>query len=206
MYRTHKAGGALAMAVSFEIMRSNNMLVPELNNYIQLAIMYPAASWGSVAPDLDHHWGSVKEKTPFNIVVHKLLHLSHPHHRSWQTHSLLVTGGFLALLYSLVLAGDNIFGTGSLNSMDWVILRLIVMGFIVGVVSHLILDSMSMAGIHTIPDKKFRVVPNSSFFATDSKWETFVYYFCLTATALVVVNIGLEFWDTSLWVIVMALI
>lgn len=199
MYRTHKAGGALAMVVAFEAMRKHGMLIPDINPYIQLLVMYPASSWGSTAPDLDHHWGSVKEKTPFNMLVHKILHLTEPAHRSWQTHSILVTGGLCALLYSLVMWGDKIWGTGSLGSFDWIIIRLVTVGFLVGVASHLFLDCMSTAGIWSHPGGfKIRIVPHSSFFATDSKWETFVFYASITATVLMVINIGLGYYDTSL--------
>ncbi len=198
MYRTHKAGGALGMLISFELMRQHNMLIPDLNHFVQLAIMYPASSWGATAPDLDHHWESVKEKTPFNMLAHKLLHLSQPKHRSWQTHSLLVTGGLLFLIYTLVLLGDSLFLSAGLNSYDWVIIRLIVMGVIVGVASHLILDAMSTAGIHIIPGYKLRFVPKSSFFATDSYWETFVYWLCILASAFLLLNIALGFFDIDL--------
>ncbi len=197
MYRTHKAGGALAMAIAFEYFRAKDMLVPGMNEYVQLLIMYPASSWGATAPDLDHHWNSVKEKTPFNMLVHKILHLSQPKHRSWQTHSILVTGGFCALLYSLVTYGAVLFP--GLAAIDWTILRLIFVGFLTGLVSHLVLDSMSTAGIHIWPGAKFRVVPRTSFFATGSKWETFVYYTCIVFTVIVVINVGLGYADLNIW-------
>lgn len=194
------------MVLAFEAMRQNGMLIPDVNPYIQLLVMYPASSWGATAPDLDHHWGSVKEKTPFNMLVHKILHLTDPSHRSWQTHSILVTGGLCALLYSLVMWGDRIWGTGSLGSFDWIIVRLITVGMLVGVASHLFLDMMSTAGIWSYPGGfKLRIVPATPFFATDSKWETFVYYACIITTVLVVLNIGLGFYDTSLMEQVQAL-
>lgn len=199
MYRTHKAGGTLGMLVAFEAARQGGILIPDVNEFIQLAIMYPAASWGSTAPDLDHHWGSVKEKTPFNMLVHKILHLTKPKHRSWQTHSILVTGGFCALVYALVTLGDAYFGVGSLGSFDWIILRLITIGVIVGIASHLILDAMSTAGIWIFPGLKMRFVPRSSFFATGSKWETFVYYACIVLSLVVVLNIGLSYFDINIF-------
>lgn len=121
--------------------------------------------------EIDHHWGSVKEKTPFNFAVHKLLHLSNPHHRSWQTHSLLVTGGACFLLWSLVNFWVALYG----NTFTLVFLRLCSIGLIVGVLSHLILDVLTTAGIHTIPGKKIRLVPKSSTFATGTKWEGIVF-------------------------------
>ena len=198
LYRTHKAGGTLGMLVAFEVARQHGLLLPNVNEFVQLLIMYPAASWGATAPDLDHHWGSVKEKTPFNLLVHKILHLSKPTHRSWQTHSILVTGGFCALLYALVMLGDTYFGVGALGSFDWVILRLVVMGVLVGIASHLILDAMSTAGIWIYPGLKLRFVPKTSFFATGSGWETFVYYVCIISSFLLVLNIFLGFFDINL--------
>lgn len=180
LYRTHKAGGTLAGLLAFEYMRVKGMLVPELNEFVQFAIMYPAISWASTAPDCDHGtFDHVKEKTPANYLFYKLLHLTNPKHRSWQTHSILVTGGFLLFLYALIKIGDATFGVGALGSMDWLILRLIMMGVLVGFISHLILDAMSPAGIWVYPGLKLRFVPKSAFFATGSLWETLVYYICL---------------------------
>lgn len=199
MYRTHKAGGALGMLITFEIARQKGLLAPDLNEFVQLAIMYPAASWGSIAPDLDHHWNSVKEKTPFNLAVHKILHLTKPRHRSWQTHSILVTGGLCALAYSLIALGDTYLGVGGMGSLDWLILRLVMTGVIAGVVSHLILDAMSTAGIWIYPGLKMRFVPRSSFFATGSGWETFIYYLCIISSGVMVVNIILGFWGLNIF-------
>lgn len=206
MGKTHLAGGALGMLVSFEIMRRNNMLIPDLNPFVQLAVMYPAATWGSVAPDLDHHWESVGMKTPANKLFHKILHLSRPKHRSWQTHSLLVTGGFLFLLYSLVLLGDKLFGVGTLGSTDWIIVRLLVMGAIVGVASHLLLDALSVGGIWVYPGLKVRLVPKSSFFATGSTWESIVYMLCSLGSLFMLVSLALSVLDIDLIGSVMAML
>ena len=60
------------------------------------------------------------------------------------------------------------------NTVELVLFRLWVTGFSLGVLSHLILDSLTTAGIHIIPGMKFRLVPKSSAFATGGKWELFI--------------------------------
>ncbi len=52
LYATHKAGGAFAMLVAFQYMRSKGMLLDDISPLVQLAIMYPSASFGSTLPDL----------------------------------------------------------------------------------------------------------------------------------------------------------
>lgn len=52
LYATHKAGGAFGMLVAFQYLKSKGMLVEELSPIMQLAIMYPCASFGSTLPDL----------------------------------------------------------------------------------------------------------------------------------------------------------
>ena len=101
LYKTHKAAGVLACLVAFDVMRNSGQLAPDINEFVQLAIIYPACSWASTAPDLDHSLSNVKEQTPINIVINKILHIGKCSHRSVQTHSILFTGGFCALLFGL---------------------------------------------------------------------------------------------------------
>lgn len=184
--KTHRAAGLAFMAVGFEVMRQNEMLIPDVNPLLQLAIMYPASQYGSVFPDNDHHWKSVGNKSPVNWVVHKLLHLTMPKHRSWQTHSVLVTGGLLFLLYTLVTLGDALWSSPS--NTDWIIMRLLTYGFILGVTSHLCADAINPSGIHLIPGMKIKFVPKTSFFATGGPWETnIIYPLCLIVSAVSVI-------------------
>lgn len=194
--KTHRAGGTVFALVGFEVMRQQELLIPDVNPLLQLAIIYPVAQWASTLPDLDHHWGSVGGKTPVNWVLHKFLHLTQPKHRSWQTHSVLVSGGLLFLLYTLVNVGYNIFPTAS--AIDWVIAKILVYGFILGYTSHLVLDFINPSGIHLIPGMKIKAVPKSSFFATGGPWENKVIYpLCLVISAIsVIVTIcGLSGYD-----------
>lgn len=172
--KTHRMGGITFALVGFEVMRSNDLLIPDVNPLLQLAILYPLSQWSSTLPDLDHHWESTPNKTPVTKILHTLLHLTRPKHRAWQTHSILVTGGILALMFSLVFYGHYL--APSLNDKDWTILQLMVMGIILGVTSHLFLDSINPSGIHLIPNLKFHLVPKTKFFATGGAWETKVVF------------------------------
>lgn len=196
--KTHRAGGTVFAVVGFEVMRQKGLLLPEVNPLIQLAVMYPVAQWASTLPDLDHHWGAVGGKSPVNWVVHKLLHLTRPKHRSWQTHSILVSGGLLFLLYSLVLLGNQVWD--GVSSTDWVIMRILITGFILGYVSHLFLDSINPSGIHLIPGYKIRFVPRTSFFATGGTWETkIIYPLCLIVSVVFALSILLSILDIDMF-------
>lgn len=196
--KTHRAGGTVFAVVGFEAMRHNGMLIPDVNPLLQLAVMYPVAQWSSTLPDLDHHWGSVGGKSPVNWVVHKFLHLSRPKHRSWQTHSILVSGGFLFLLYTLVMLGNQLWDGAS--SLDWIVARMLMVGFILGYTSHLFLDAINPSGIHLIPGMKIRFVPRTSFFATGGTWETnIIYPLCIIISAIAALSIVLGTFDISLW-------
>lgn len=184
--KTHRAGGTAFALVGFEVMRQQEMLLPDVNPLLQLAVLYPVAQWASTLPDLDHHWGSVGGKTPVNWIVHKLLHLTQPKHRSWQTHSLLVSGGLLFLLYTLVAIGDQIYPSAS--ATDWIIARILVTGLVLGYTSHLFLDSINPSGIHLIPGMKIKFVPRTSFFSTGGPWETnIIYPLCLIVSVVSVI-------------------
>jgi hypothetical protein len=74
-YITHKAGGTLGMLIAFGILKKHGMLVPNVNPYIQLLIMYPAASWGSTMPDLDTSKSSVSEHTPLSMATNLFLRM-----------------------------------------------------------------------------------------------------------------------------------
>jgi membrane-bound metal-dependent hydrolase YbcI (DUF457 family) len=178
MGKTHKAGGCLAMLLAYQFMRKNNMLYADINPIVQLLIMYPACSWGSTAPDLDQNDNAIPEKTPVSILVHKLLYLGKVKHRSWQTHSLLVTGGFVALLF-VGLHIINLYGLFGLNQISLQLLKLLLMGLAVGIASHLLLDMMTYEGIHSIPPTKnnghwIRLVPHTDAFKTNTTYESIV--------------------------------
>lgn len=187
MYATHKAGGALFALVGFEVLTKTQILqLNDIEPWLQLALMYPACSFGSTFPDLDHHWGSVKEHTPVNWVVHKILHLTKPKHRSWQTHCILITTGFLALLFALLYA-LYVFRWGNIGDTSLSIVTLIVTGFGLGLASHLFLDAFTRSGIWLIPGVKLRLVPNNEHFSTGTPYETVVRVILCILTALMLI-------------------
>ena len=57
------------------------------------------------------------------------------------------------------------------NTIENVFFRLIVTGGCLGVLSHLVLDALTTAGIHIWPGFKFRLVPKAKTFATGTPWE-----------------------------------
>lgn len=170
--KTHHVGGTVAALLAFEVMRSKGWLVPDCNEFVQLLMMYPFASFGSIFSDLDHGKDSIPSKDPVAIGINKLLRMTGAKHRSWQTHSLLVTGGFCLLLFSLLYM-LNTFGGGAI---EIAFLTLALIGFTSGLFSHLVLDAFSTAGIHIWPGFKLRFVPKSSAFATGGTWEKIVFY------------------------------
>lgn len=184
--KTHRVGGVLSALLGFSILSSNNMLIPNVEPILQLTVMYPFAIYGSVMPDLDHNWNSAPVKDPVSWCINKILHLSNKDdkhginllnakHRSWQTHSELF------LLICIVL---GIFtGLPSLSGVNGIIFKLIFLGFIFGLASHLILDSLTTEGIwfivaSIILRKKvvFRLVPKSKKFSTGGSWENTIRY------------------------------
>lgn len=168
---THRQGGLLCAVVGFVLLRKHNLLLPNVNEFVQLAVMYPFAKWGSIASDLDHHWDSCPEKDPPSWFVNKVLHLTTPlakgldkagqknsmgykvakffsaSHRSWQTHSDLTLAGILYLLWAVM---TNKF-SNVLTSMDVSILSLMLAGICIGVIAHFILDMLTPEGVWCTP-------------------------------------------------------
>lgn len=186
MYATHKAGGCLAALIGFEVMQKQGWLIPDLEPWVQLILMYPATSFGSTFPDLDHHWGSVKEHTPVNYFVHKLLHITQPKHRSWQTHCLLITGGFCALMFSLIYAIQTL-QPELISPAGLSLVTLLLIGLNLGIASHLILDMFTTAGIWLVPGVKLRLVPKSMVFSTDTTYEKIVRVLLYIACVLMLI-------------------
>lgn len=186
--KTHHAGGTVAALIAFEVMRAKGWLIPDCNEFVQLLMMYPFASFGSIFSDLDHGPDSIPSKDPVAIGINKILRMTGAKHRSWQTHSLLFTGGFCALLFSVVFFGSSLIEA---SSIDWICLRLATIGFICGLASHLVLDAFTTAGIHIWPGFKLRFVPKTSAFATGGLWETIIFRILLVIMIILIGRIFL---------------
>lgn len=166
--KTHREGGMLCAMVGFALLEHNNLLLPDVNELLQLAVMYPFCMWGSVASDLDHHWESCPSKDIPSWTINKALHITAPmqksleavgdtksglykfakffnaKHRSWQTHSDLTLYVLIGLLY-LIFTGRFVLGT-----YDVAIASLILTGITMGVIAHFILDMLTPEGIYIV--------------------------------------------------------
>lgn len=171
--KTHKAGGCLAMLLGFHYLQSHQLLSSSISPFVQLLIMYPVSSWASIAPDLDQNENAIPERTPFSLLVHKLLHIRGCRHRSWQTHSWFVTGLIPVILIFLLKSGLS--GVLGFNEISRELIEMILMAFSLGLYSHLLLDSLTMKGVWLIPKVPFRLVPKKSFFGTGTAYEEAVY-------------------------------
>lgn len=196
---THRIGGMLCALAGYTILESKGMLIRDVSPLLQLSVMYPFAIYGSVFSDLDHHEESIPSHDIVSVGINKLLHATSElrkmrggklnpflsifdaKHRSWQTHSDM----FLVLCVFLSMCLIN----SSVMTANDVILKLVSTGFILGLVSHLVLDMLTPEGIwcmslgligkvtssETLP-KKIHLVPKSKFFATGGAWEKLVRY------------------------------
>jgi membrane-bound metal-dependent hydrolase YbcI (DUF457 family) len=188
--KTHRIVGVVACLSGYLLLEKNGMLLGDVNPILQLAVMYPFAMYGSTVSDLDHHWQSAPSKDVVSFVINKLLHINpnsknsflNAKHRSWQTHSDL----FLALM---IVIGVLLF-TATANTPDQILIRLIFSGLILGIISHLVLDMLTPAGIWSlalllfyrifnIKKKPYKIdlVPDTKFFATNGPWEHYVQVF-----------------------------
>jgi len=184
--RTHRVGGVLCALLGYTFLEAKGMLIPDVEPLVQLTVVYPFAMYGAVVSDLDHHWESTPSKDPISWLINKILHLTSKKpmrskildvfdakHRSWQTHSDLLLLLSVGLIIYLMVSPAV--------SITSIILKLIFLGFSVGVVSHLLLDAITPEGIWLIGPsiiKKKRVslslVPHTKFFSTGGAWERLV--------------------------------
>lgn len=195
--KTHRVGGMLCVLGGFTYLESKGLLLRNVNPLLQLTVMYPFALYGSIVSDLDHNANSIPSKDIVSVAISRVLHLTSglnestggrnkvfgildAKHRSWQTHSDLFLVALMYALYQMVMETK-------LATVESVIWSLVGMGFILGVISHLVLDMITPEGIWSfilvgiskvtgkklIP-KKLRLVPDSKFFSTGGPWESLV--------------------------------
>lgn len=201
--KSHRVGGVLAALGGYYILQDRGFLIEGVTPLVQLAIIYPFSIVGSLLPDQDHHEESAPMKDVISMTFCKILHLTtktrkrmlkngvnqknwlyralgvfDAKHRSWQTHSDLSFILFCWLL--MVIIGES----GGLLTAEGIIIKLISMGLVLGLVSHLILDTLTPSGVwcllfvginkligKKILPEKIRFVPNNPFFSTGGKWE-----------------------------------
>lgn len=209
--KTHQAGGMLVSILGFAILRKNGLLLPDVNEGLQWLVMYPFTMWGSTASDLDHHWDSCPSKDYPSRLVNMALHITRPvkkymdntltesdkkhnviykladvlnaSHRSWQTHSDFTLFAMLAILFK-IMSGQFV----QFSAVDNILATLVLTGLSLGIIAHLILDSITPEGIWIMGlvilekilrifnpriniQKKIHFVPRKEYFATGGKWE-----------------------------------
>lgn len=204
--KTHRIGGTVGALAGYIVMKESGFLLNEqlVNPALQLVLIYTSGIYGGMWSDNDHHWASSPFSDPLSWVQNKVLHLANKpykyldekltskqkrksvpyklldilscRHRSWQTHSEFT-------LFILYLIWVYVNKAGVSSQIDRVLWYLLLFGFTFGVVSHIILDSLTTEGAKiattTIANKLFNVnlidtvrfVPNSSTFSTGSEWE-----------------------------------
>ncbi len=153
------------------------MEMTEINFYLSLLIMIQMGKAGALFPDLDHNWHSVKEKNVLTWVVNKLLSITGAKHRSWQTHSLDIA--ILLTILSIRLP-INLYETGVLSNANKEVLGVILLGFMVGWLSHLFSDMLTPGGVRILffYKKTLEFVPRKLLgfsFSTGSLWEDMVF-------------------------------
>ena len=192
--KTHRAGGMLCAVVGFTLLKQNGLLLPDVNEGLQLLVMYPFCMWGSIASDLDHHWESCPSKDIPSWCVNKVLHLTAPiqkqlessgakdtgickfaslfnaKHRSWQTHSDLTLYAMIYILYQILYG--SIFNSGT----DIAIASLVITGLCIGMIAHLVLDMLTPEGVWVFflvflnRGLKLKKIPEKIHFVPKSKF------------------------------------
>lgn len=201
--KTHRVGGVLCAVAGYSILQNKGMLLGDVNQILQLVVIYPFAVYGSTFSDLDHHWESAPSKDIVSWCINKILHLTTPlrkagvkapfvglldaRHRSWQTHSDLFLMLVMWLAWYALSFGDSV-------------AKLVSVGFLLGVISHMILDMLTPEGISSIMGfglnklgikvpTRLRFVPSTKFFATGGKWEDLIRVIMWLLTALILIRI-----------------
>lgn len=205
--KTHRIGGTVCAMAGFVTLKDSGYLLSSelISPALQFLVIYTAGIYGGMWPDNDHHWESSPLKDPASWLQNKLMHIANaPYkrldekmsskqkkrsvlyktlkfmrciHRSWQTHSEFTLLMILWLMMSPTLLGF----TGRFDSVLWL---LIVNGFGLGVISHIILDMLTTEGVRfalgvfikvffpSVPIfTTIRLVPGISAFKTGSEWE-----------------------------------
>ena len=173
-YLTHKRCAVWVAIVGCMFLYTRGM--NNINYYLALIIIIQFSKVGALFPDVDHNWQNVKEKTAVNWVINKIIHITGGKHRSWQTHSIDITAGFCFLSAFLP---EYLLTQGSINVVDKEILSVVMVGFSLGWVSHILADMLNGTGVRLVCWNKKHVafVPKQMLgmkFKTGDSWENFV--------------------------------
>lgn len=204
--KTHALGGRVCSLAGFIVLKESGYLISSdvVSPALQFLLLYGTGMYGGIWSDNDQPWSSSPCNDPFSWVQNKALHVfNKPYkimdksmgakekrfslqyklvkflackHRSWQTHSeftLLV----LYILWCLNLETVQ-------SEVNLILKLLLILGFAMGVVSHIFLDLLTSEGIPLmlgefcsifLPSIKLptnlHLVPSRPEFNTGSAWE-----------------------------------
>lgn len=146
--KEHKPNG-VALALLATPLIFNKMNITDVNYAICAGISVFFARYGAFMSDLDIDPKQFKGmRNIHNRIFSTVLNMLGSNHRSWQTHSILIT----PIPFIVALTATLKSGMGEVNKafVGWALI-----GLLIGLGSHLLLDSLTKEGIHTLPNKKF---------------------------------------------------
>lgn len=156
--KTHVLGGMSCCLATFVLMEHEGMLIPEVNELLQLGVALPYAVWASTLPDRDQDNKYKAEENPINLAVQKFFRFLNVPHRGAISHlyPTIIVYAILIYLFRCALISPSI-------SSNLCIAILITVGISSGLLSHTILDCFTMQGIC---GGKIRFVPRNSALGT----------------------------------------
>lgn len=165
--KTHKLGGACVGAIAGGILLESPYTADKM---ILAGILFSGAIIGSLMPDIDHTGSTIghKLKLASNIISNLFGHRG-------ITHAPII---HILITVMLLLLG------GTLNDFPKLMYISFVIGLFIGGISHLILDSMTIAGIpllYPFIKKKYRIAK-----FTTGKHETFVQIILVISTIIII--------------------
>ena len=163
--KTHAVGSLVFATGAFLIMDQCKLLDPQIAKIAQYGIITPYALWGAQIPDFDQDNPNRIVTNPINRLIMDLFKVLNAKHRGLLSHILpVILSGITFLLMCLPFFTFYVQGT----SLD--VLRLMVLGLFLGLLSHLILDMCTKDGIY-FGHYRIALVPKMDVFKTGTAYE-----------------------------------
>ena len=152
-WKTHSQGipFSTTLIMPIVIQQIGGMGMSTLDYTISILIawilVYICARQGSIFPDLDHHEGSIPQKSALNITINKFLHFLFRgkmklSHRSWQTHSMDLYVIFCGIpsyfFYCKYLEQGNLL---------YYFASIMILSFMIGGIVHCFMDCFTTHGV-----------------------------------------------------------
>lgn len=179
-YKTHKVFSSFFVLIGCMLLYYYTN--PVINYYVYLMLGLGVAAKGALFCDIDHNWGSVKDKTAINKVLNFLIRVTGGKHRSRHTHSIDLHILFGILFY---IVPKEMLSLGYIDIVNYNVINLVLYSFWLGIGSHLFSDMLSSDGVYLscFLNIKLKFVPKVVFkgtryefkFNTGDVWEECVY-------------------------------